>query len=388
MATKFQLENTFRPYLSDRLENRFPISVEKIIAGLESVMVGLCIRSFLNRHDKTILDSLSEGSNRLFIIKDKICIYPANDVQDDLDLCLVLNGNELNVCDLHDNYPQIVAQLENSWPALLSNASRIKNAFESNDAAMLINRSSGRILAASAGFTSITGIHEDTIIGSEYSDANREFGVFFEGKQLVMANLNCDEVYLTLLTISSQSPKSIDPNNKQEFIQPVEKSHEIIDEFQAVGMHVNRFNALLETNLHIAISPETLDKLDAVVAEITNYRTALPQNISQSIDSSNIKASLRLLIQSVLMSHRSLAGESAGTEIAVYRDENNDLQIKFDTPTVIEPNPRTEMNDWWQVVGNLSKRIDVRIGELQFTGNSIINRIHLKNEGLKSDENK
>ncbi len=388
ITTKIQPESKQKAFNEDQPENCIPVSAESIVANLESVILGLCIRNNLSRFDETNLDSLFADHNRLFIVKDKNCIYPAGIAQDEFSLCLVFNGDELNVCDLKDNYPHIVARLENSWPSLLIVASRIKDTFETSDAAVLINRTSGRIMASSSQFTSITGLQEDTLIGAEYSKVSAEFEKFFSDKKLSMANLDCDEVHLSLLSVSSAASERADSHSKQMISASAEESDRFIDEVQAVGMHVNRFNALLETNLHIAISPDTLDKLESVIAEMTDYCAADRQTMCEQIDSSNIKASLRLLIQSVLMSHRSLAGESVRTEIVVCRDENNDLQIKFDTPTVLEPKPKTKMNDWWQLVGNLSKRIDVRIGELQFTGNSIINRIYLTNEDDNSDDKK
>ena len=385
-TAKFQSESTQNAFPTGRLENRLSFSSESIIANLESVILGLRLRNELSSYDEKTLDLLFAGNNHLFIVKDKNCIYPTGVEQDDFSLCLDFDGGALNVCDLNDQFPQIVARLENTWPSLLTVSSRIKETFETSDAAVLINRTSGRIMAVSAGFTSITGVHENTLIGAEYSVISSKLDKFFAGKKLSMANLSCDEVHLALLAASpTASERAILPAH-QMHSNPNDQPHRFIDEFQAVGMHINRFNALLETNLHVGISPETLDELDSVIAEMSDYRAAFPKPLGQQIDSSNIKASLRLLIQSVLMSHRSLAGESARTKIVVCRNENNDLQIKFDTPTVLEPKPQTNMNEWWQLVRNLSKRVDVRIGELKFTGNSIINRIYLKNEGAKSDE--
>jgi len=388
MTTKFQSEPNRNALNEDRMENRFPFSAESIVANLESVILGLCLRNNLSRYDENNLDSLFAGPDRLFIVKDKNCIYPAGIEQDEFSLCLVFNGDELNVCDLNDKYPHIVARLENAWPLLLTVASRIKDVFETSSAAVLVNRTSGRIMAASSGLTSISGIYEDALIGAEYSEVSGQFMEFLAGKKLGMSSLNCDEIHLALLAISSTVSEGADSPAKRRISGPAEKSDRFIDEVQAVGMHVNRFNALLETNLHIAIAPDTLNKLESVIAEMTDYCTADRQSMPMPIDFTNIRASMRLLIQSVLMSHRSLAGESAHTEIVVNRNENNELQVKFDTPTVLGPNPQTKVNEWWQLVGNLSKRIDVRIGELQFTGNSIINRIYLTTEGAKSDEKK
>ena len=388
MTTKFQSEPSRKAFYEERMENRFPASAESIVANLESAILGLCLRNNLSRYDENNLDSLFPGQDRLFIVKDKNCIYPSGVEKDEFSFCLVFNGDELNVCDLNDKYPHIVARLENAWPSLLAVASRIKDAFETSDAAIIINRTSGRIMAASAGFSSITGIYEDSLVGAEYSEVSGAFKEFFAGKKLSMSGLTCDEVYITLLTVLPISLTPVNSPSKQKVLGPDEKPHRFIDELQAVGKHIDRFNALLETNLQFAIAPETLDKLDSVISEMTDYCTSNRQTMRRQIDSSNIKASMRLLIQSVLMSHRSLAGESARTEIVVHRNKNNDLQIKFDTPTVLEPNPRTKMNEWWQLVGNLSKRIDVRISELQFTGNSIINRIYLTTEGANSDEKK
>ncbi len=385
--TKFQTES-FRPIeLSAQFEERRKVSIESIVASLQSVMVGLAVNNKISRFDENVLDSLFTNDNCLLIRKDGRTIYPGVAFQGEYSFCLDFLDEQLNVCDLHDQNPTFVDHIENAWPALLTAISRVRESFANSDAALLINRTSGRLIAVSPGFTAISGLTADDATGREYGDISRELNQYFTGWKFILSNFKADEVHLSLISISA--PGKSRREQSVSTIMAVDsktESHRFIDEPHALGLHINRFNALLETNLQIAISPETLDKLDSVIAEMSDFFSADRPTKRRQLDSSNIKASMRLLFQSVLMSHRSLAGASARTDILVYRNENNEMQIKFDTPTVLEPQPQTKMNEWWQLVGKLSKRIDVRIGELQFTGNSIINRIYLATEGTKSDD--
>ncbi len=389
-VTKFQSESPLAEDLTaSRFDNRVSITPESLVANLESIILGIFIRDGLSSSDKNLLDSLFPKDERPLIVKDKNLLYPNGTLQNDFPFCLVFQLDQLNFCDLHNNFNELADRIESAWPSLATTSLKVKEAFENNAAAVLVNRSSGRIMAASTGFTKVTGITQENAAGKEYGAINRELTRFFSGRKLNFGNFNTDEVYLTLITISAPvGALRYQPEAMNIAYDTETDSHQIIDEPKAIGLHINRLNALLETNLQIAIAPETLDKLNSVITEMTDYCATDQQTKRQQLDSSNIKASMRLLIQSVLMSHRSLAGESARTEIVVFRNDNNDLQIKFDTPTVLEPNPQTKVNEWWQLVGNLSKRIDVRIGELQFTGSSIINRIYMTTEGSKADEKK
>ncbi len=379
-TAKFQSESARNAFMTARLESRFPVSTESKVANLESVILGLCIRNEISAHDKKILDSLFTAKDRLFIVKDNDCIYPAGVEQDEFSLCLVFNGDELNVCDLNENYPHVVARLENAWPSLLTVASRIKDAFETNDAALLINRTSGRIMASSAGLTSLTGIYDESLIGAEYSEVSSDFKEFFAGKKLTMFGLTCDEVHITLLTVASIASERTNSPSNPASVSPNEKQHRFIDELQAVGMHVYRFNALLETNLHNAIPPQTLQQVESVISEMCGCFAQNNQSMQARIDSSNLNACIRLMIQSLLMVHRTLAGESAATEILVYRNENNQLQIRFDTPAVLPTAPPMIDNEWYQLAINLSKRIGITIGELQYALNSVSNKICFNHE--------
>ena len=380
MTTKFQFESAQQTLLTDRLENLPMVSDESVIANLESVILGLCIRNEISNYDEKTLDSLFTGKNRLFIVKENNCIYPAGVEQNEFSLCLDFNANSLNVCDLDNNFPHLVARIENVWPLLLAVVSRIRETFETSDAALLINRTSGRVMASSVGFTSITGFLEDTLIGAEYSAISAEFEKFFEGKKLKMSNFHCDEVHLVLLSVSSPaSSKSTIPAN---LTNPVsnEKSHRFIDELQEVGMHINRFNALLETNLNNAIPTQTLKQVESVISKMCGCIALNSQNQPSLAISTNANACIRLMIQSLLMAHRTIAGKSAKTEILVYRNEHNELNIRFDTPVVLSAFPQMTDNEWYRLAVNLSKRIDVTIGDLQYALNSVCNKIYFTNE--------
>jgi len=375
-AVKFQSEATRASSLaSSESQNRFTCSQESKIATLESIILSICLNSSLSQHDETLLDSIFPQNERLFIAKDSSCVYPAGALQSEFSLCLVIQDSQISVCDLYDNHPVLVDRIESAWPSLAIALRRISESFERVDAAMVINRTSGRIIAVNKGFTDITGLSKAAIVGGEYGETEKILKQFFAGKKLSLENFASDEVHLILVSFNSanttkQFKKVSDTNPQPDF-------HRFIEEPQAIGIHISRFNALLENDLHNAINSETLEKLELVISEMNGIVFDKHSSGQVQIESTNFKACLRLLIQSVLMSHRSLAGESARTNILIYRDGRDALQIRFDTPSTNKTLAPSDKNEWWQLVDELSKRIGVKTGELKFNGNSIINRIYL-----------
>jgi len=386
-VTKFQSESIPPAGFATQFENRPNVSNESITANLESIILGIAINNEINHFDEFVLDSFFADDDRLFIMKDNNRIYPASTYQGEFSFCLDFQDEQLNVCDLHNKYPVLVDRIEQAWPSLITTSSRIKESFAISDAAILINRSSGRIIAVSKGFTAITGIAADEAVGHEHGEISRELDQIFAGKKISLENLNIDELYLSLVSITAASKKhSAKSTSKEPQLSSPTNSHRLVNETQAVDLHLNRFNALLEANLQIAIPPVTLQKLEQIISEMTRFCLECRQTARSKMDSANINACLRLLIQSVLMSHRSLAGEISETDILVFRDENDALQIRFDTP--LNPNsiPNMENNEWRQLAESLARRIGIGLSDFKFTEQAIMNKILITNESIQPND--
>lgn len=375
---KFQSEPAASIQKSNSIDIRNVVSDESLAATLQSIILTLCLKDELSAYDFALLNQLFEKDRSLMIVKDKECLFPQDIKEEDFSLCLVLQDGDLNVCDLHSRHPQVASQIENAWPSILTAANKIKELFEESDAAMLINRSSGRILAVSNGFSAISGLTDEECTGQEYGELSRLFNNCFTGKKIRLQNLNASELYLSVVTISSPS-HSIDSATlaKNSFQFSDSHSYRLLNESHAIGLYANRFNALLESSLKNTLYPETLVRLEQVITELTGYCHNNGRCLRTGLDSAGINACLRFLVQSNLMSHRNSAGESSNTEIKFDAGQNDDILVTFKTPANTAKTPIPSKDEWWELADNLAKRIGVQISELEITNQTIINRIHL-----------
>lgn len=375
--TRFRSESLPEAVTTDAIENRQTLSSELLTTHLLPIALKLCLNNQLSPFEHSVLHSLFTGPDHLLIAKDGNCIFPEFSQQDEYSLCLLLKDEELNVCDLHNKYPLVVEQIEQAWPALQSASSRIKEIFENNDATLLINRASGRILAVSNGFTAITGLSEDALVGMEYGKISMAFDHYFSGKKIHLQNLNINDLFLSLVSISALVRQRLPKISSSSNFSPPVNSYRLVDESRTASLYAHRFNTLLESNFHDALPSATVAKLEQIISEMKKYCHEHQRLIQGRIDSAKVSAYLRLLIQSALMAHMSLAGQSSDTDFLIYRDEDDNLQIRLATPLAKNTRLDPAKNEWWQLAESLAEEIGLSLTELQLTEQALVNRIQI-----------
>jgi len=383
---KFQSEPAALSDKSNSIDVRNAVSDESLAAALQSIILTLCLKDELSAYDLALLNRLFENDRNLMIVKDRQCLFPLDFKQEDFSLCLVLQDGDLNVCDLHSRHPQVASQIENAWPSILAAANKIKELFAESDAAVLVNRSSGRILAVSGGFSAISGLTDEECTGQEYGELSRLYNSCFFGKKILLQNLNAKELYLSIVTISSPSHSFGSATlAKNSFQFSDSHPYRLLNESHAIGLYANRFNALLESSLKNTLYPETLVRLEQVISELTRYCRNNGRCLRTGMDSAGINACLRFLVQSNLMSHRNSAGESSDTEIKFDAGQNDEVLVTFITPANAIKKSIQAKDEWWELADNLAKRIGIQISELEIINQTITNRIQLTLNPTKRD---
>ncbi|HEX2896533.1 MAG TPA: hypothetical protein VHP63_00595, partial [candidate division Zixibacteria bacterium] len=176
------------------------VSEQSLSAALQSIVLTLCLKDELSAYDYATLKRLFENDRSLMIVKNSQCLFPLDIKEDDFSLCLVLQDGDLNVCDLKGRHPHLAGEIENAWPSLLAAVNKVKQLFAESDSALLINRTSGRILAASHGFSAISGLTDEECTGQEYGELSRVLNSCFSGNKIHLQNLNTGELYLSIVS--------------------------------------------------------------------------------------------------------------------------------------------------------------------------------------------
>lgn len=377
-TVRFQSEPEELINKSELTSVRNTVSDQSLSLALQSIVLTLCIKDEPSAYDYSTLNRMFENDRSLMIVKDRHCLFPLDIKEEDFSLCLVLQDGDLNVCDLQGRHTFLAAEIENSWPSLLAAANKVRELFSESDAALLINRTSGRVLATSTGFSAISGLTDDECTGREYGDLRHLLGSCFSGRKIRLQNLNVNDLYLSIVTFFNAAQTY----HSQNLAEPPIKSADsyvcrLLDESHAVGLYVSRFNALLESNLRNTLYTDTLAQLEQVVSELTRYCRTDGQYFQTEMDSPGINACLRFLVQSNVMSHRSSAGESAKTEIALDFSQKEAIRVSFKTPANDSTKPAHLNDEWRELAENLAKRIGVQISELQIINKTIVNGIQI-----------
>lgn len=354
------------------------VSDQSLSAALQAVVLTLCLKGEICAYDFSTLTRLIENDRNLMIVKNKQCLFPLDIKEEDFSLCLVLEDSDLNVCDLKGRHSLLAAEIENAWPSILTVANKVKELFIESDAALLINRTSGRILAASNGFSAISGLTDEECTGQEFGELGGLLSTYFSGKKVHIQNLAANELYLSIVSYSSVSQAGHIGGNTENPIKTADShSYRLLNESHAIGLFASRFNALLESGLKNTLYPHPLARLERVISELTRYCSANGRCLRAGMDSPGVNACLRFLVQSIVMSHRNSAGESASTEIEIDYRENETVEVVFATPAGDDKKSKQLQDEWWELAESLAKRIDIQLSELQIKNKTIVNRIQV-----------
>lgn len=386
---KFQPESITKMNAGKSQSSPHPISDDSVITKLESSILGLCLRRRLSTFDKTMLDTLNNESGQLFIVLENRFIYPENTNSDNYAYGLVLTGRDLNVCDLKNKHRYLAGKIEQAWPTITNAARRISEIFEKTGAAMVINRSSGRIVAITKDFTATTGLDEDQIIGHEYSLFSKIILNAFSGNKINIENIRLDEIFVSIMSFTS--PKRI-LDSKSEF-EATEPSgalthHRIVDENETIELHFNRLNSVLKANLQSSIAGESISRMEEILSSLTIDPNQSNADFDRFPHSPNFTAVLRLLLQAVLISHRIASGSSLSTKLNLNRTENGIQQITFETNVAKNHKLKSDFSEWLQLAQNIASQIGLKLSEPQMSENRIVNIIQFKKESTIANANK
>jgi hypothetical protein len=385
-TTKFQSEPTFKAANSP---TDYSASENAIVAKLESAILGICLRRNLSRFDMSVLDSISNEQDQIFIVRENKFIYPEKTQSENYTYGLVFTGHDLNVCDLKNRHQWAAGKIEDAWPSLLTAASRISDIFDNSGAAMAVNRNSGRIIAVTGELTAITGLSEEQFVGVEYSAVSRSILEAFKGKKITIENFGIDEIHISIISFSNVSKYSIEDSPALPGIQkPDFIHHRYIDENQAIGLHFSRFNSILNANLQGEIGQSTLAKIEEIVASFSNSRELIDLQIARTLHQPNFSSVLRLLLQTLVIAHRIASSGSINTSLILKPDNGSFECIVLETKPVFVGKMKVEFRQWLDLAMNLASQIGLVLSPPQIGVDKIVNKISFTKKRIQINVDK
>jgi len=256
---EFQLES--KPFFINDVRNRLPaafsISSEFTTAGIESLLIGQCLRDWLTDSEKNFLDLLVGDTAILFLIKEGKFLHPEDVELFNMELIetalresseaffchrldpknktdkhhykihtarINISGqSELVVgmlcpetaavefehqnkfCNLVMNFRQAARKIEAAIPVL-------KQKHDSAMPTLIINRSSGRLLNLNPAAVRLFGREEKQLTDLEYSQFKNQLSRVMAGYCIKMENLARYENSLTVMTLSDE--KTVNKNSE------------------------------------------------------------------------------------------------------------------------------------------------------------------------------
>ena len=349
-------------------------SVSRIVdehksVAVESVLLGLMLNGRLSSYETEMIAAAFATGSRPIISKDSETVYFEAVDKSDPNLIISVQQGELAISDPLMKHQGLAVAIFSDWQAIKETALRVHLKFNKYSA-ILVSRSSGRVIACSKEFCRTTGVIDSDITGTEFGAAKGAFLELIGSTKMQLDNIQAGELYLSLISFTeiSVNEDNSQPDNLQLSDKPntalssSADSIEIIDEVTATDIHTSRLNALLEKNLHLAISGTILAELDSVTSQIVeisdDFEFTAAAGRSQTL--SNFKATVRLILQSILMTHRSKIGTGSKTTMKLVSAVDGDLKIVFTTYCKSMTGIDLKKDEWWELAAKLS-------GNLRFT---------------------
>ena len=370
-------------------------SVSRIVdehksVAVESVLLGLMLNGRLSSYETEMIAAAFATGSRPIISKDSETVYFEAVDKSDPNLIISVQQGELAISDPLMKHQGLAVAIFSDWQAIKETALRVHLKFNKYSA-ILVSRSSGRVIACSKEFCRTTGISDLNIIGTEFGAAKGAFLKLLGSTKMKLENIQAGELYLSLISfseISANESKSKKISDKLTTAQSsLAESIKVIDEVTATDIHTSRLNALLEKNLHLAISDTILSELDSVTSQIVkisdDFGSTAAASYSQTL--SNFKATVRLILQSILMTHRSEIGTDSKTTMKLVSPLDGNLKIVFTTDTKAMSKIGINENEWWKLAAKLSGNLQFSLKDISDGRDALISELSINFKGHKID---
>ena len=370
-------------------------SVSRIVdehksVAVESVLLGLMLNGRLSSYETEMIAAAFAAGSRPIITKDNETVYFEAVDKSDPNLIISVQQGELAISDPLMKHQGLAVAIFSDWQSIKETALRIHLKFN-KCSAMLVSRTSGRVIACSKEFCRTTAIRDSEIMGTEFSAAKGAFLKLFGTTQMQLDNIQAGELYLSLISFTEigahdneneTESKNLSfslslPNEAATTQSSLAQSIKVIDEVTATDIHASRLNTLLKKNLHLAISDTILAELDLVTCQIAKICDDSDSTGTGSSSLSNFKAAVRLILQSILMTHRSEIGTGSKTTMKLVSSTDGNLKIVFTTNCKSMTGIDINEDEWWKLAAKLSGKLRFSLNDISDSADALISELSI-----------
>lgn len=266
---------------------------------------------------------------------------------------------------------------------------QIEPALKSDSAVLIINRASGRVIAANNGAASLLAEPMPQLIGSEYGRIKTQLQPLLSRSRMELTNLTEDDIYLTVLKLRPVMARStnvfpgeflIDQIRKKlsfvtTAISDIDIEHKQPDNSQAVRPEIytelNQLSRMLsKLDLYICYNRHPQETVD-LAAELTRLCDTIKcgegkkVQLGQLLD--NVKVTLpdsafEFLAEAILMGHNRQSQKQVKTTIAMEKDkQDGKIRVRFESNYAPGADQPQYENFWRSYVGGLAAKMGIEL---------------------------
>ncbi|MEE8149719.1 MAG: hypothetical protein V3T75_04615, partial [candidate division Zixibacteria bacterium] len=131
-----------------------------------------------------------------------------------------------------------------------------------------------------------------------------------------------------------------------------------------------------------------LSELDSVTSQISEISDDFKSTGTASHSLSNFKAAIRLILQSILMSHRSEIGTDSKTTMKLVSPLDGNLKIVFTTDTKSMSRIDINEGEWWKLATKLSGNLRFSLKDISDSTDALISELSINFKGYKINDYK
>jgi hypothetical protein len=411
---------------------QFRTSDQAISHGaLAQLLLDLRLNGKLSEENEQLLESLAVDGARVFLSGDNDIRYPLDSIpyaielsQPDLISAESLVTRKFNDNDNHqtivahsarigagagqpitlgiygserllndtitiNKFGQVASDCRKIHKAVSRLAEQIEPWLQSESAVVIVNRASGRVIAANNAAVSLLSATSKRLIGSEYGQIKTQLRPLLTRSRMELTNISEDDIYLTALTLRPVTARSssvfpgeflIDQIRKKlSFVttaisdididrMPGDQTHAMIPE---IFSELNQLNRMLsKLDLYICYNRHPQETVD-LAAELMRLCDTIKcgkgkkVKIGQLIDNAKVTlpdSAFEFLAEAILMGHNHRSRGAAKTTLSMIRDESKGkIRISFETEFE-RPQDRLPYENFWRsYVGGLAAKMGIEM---------------------------
>jgi hypothetical protein len=285
-------------------------------AALEALLLGLRLRGWLTERERELLDSLAPERSTTFVIHGERYLHPEGLQLFPFELIeaaihkggdaifthryrrdtnkasyhytiytavinwpasppLVLGffgpDDQMKTPEVENRFHELVTLFRETYHSHHECAERLQQQLASDTPVIIVNRCSGRVVTLNEDAADL--LHTDTIdlVDRELGEIRVQLGDLLPGHRLTMTNINEDELFLTIITLTAAAPshQEREPSTSEDLFIIIEEK---LDELALLAGELKTIGRQTKDGDVLDLSSRMLDTIDELKLHTINLR--------------------------------------------------------------------------------------------------------------------